>query len=101
MEVFFKNLTPEEGATGKLLLDLDALGENTEEFFRASQGKLADKSKEKFLHGLERVKATCRNLQAQTGVANPSIAQPTSGFPYVTMGITFGLGMLAAALMFR
>ncbi|MDB6021324.1 MAG: hypothetical protein JWQ04_1181 [Pedosphaera sp.] len=101
MEVFFKNLTPEEVTPEKLLHDLSVLGENTEEFFRISQGQLAEKSKEKFLKGLEQMKATCHNLQEQVGAGHGWNAQTERGFPYVTMAIVFGLGMLTAALTVR
>ncbi|MDB6109939.1 MAG: hypothetical protein JWR69_1689, partial [Pedosphaera sp.] len=33
MEIFFKNLTPEEGTAEKLLKDLRTLREDTEELF--------------------------------------------------------------------
>lgn len=83
----------------KLLHDLNVLGENTEELFRASEGKLAEKSKEKFLSGLERVKGTCRRLQEQTAASGGSAA--IKDFPYATMGIVFGLGMLMGVLVRR
>jgi hypothetical protein len=95
MEIYFKNLTPEEGVAEELLRDLSALGENTEEFFRASEGKLAEKSKQDFLNGLQRVKASCRNLQKQSSWLN----KPAVSLSVASMGIAFGLGMLTTVIL--
>jgi ElaB/YqjD/DUF883 family membrane-anchored ribosome-binding protein len=100
MEIYFKNLTP-EGTPEKLLQDLNTLGQNTEELFRASEGKLAAKSRDKFLNGLERVKATCRRMQEQTDPDHSSNGVSATSFPYTTMGIVFGLGLLAGVLTTR
>ena len=98
MEIFFKNLTPEEGTADRLLHDINVLGENTEELFRASQGKLAAQSKENFMRRLERVKAACRTLQEQTALEAASARTASGAFPYATMGIVFGLGILTGVL---
>lgn len=97
MEVYFKNLTPENAVAGELLRDLSALGDKSEEFFRASEGKLTEKTKQNFLDGLKRVKASCRDLQKQSAWIN----KPNGRFPYGTMGIMFGLGVLTAAVLLR
>jgi ElaB/YqjD/DUF883 family membrane-anchored ribosome-binding protein len=101
MEIYFKNLTPEEGTADKLLQDIHVLGENTEELFRASQGKLAEKSKERFMLRLERVKAACRALQEQSDLDKTSYTEASGSFPYTTMGIVFGIGLLAGILLKR
>lgn len=97
MEVYFKNLTPENAVAQELLRDLSTLDDKSEEFFRASEGKLAEKSKQNFLNGLQRVKASCRELQRQSALMN----KPNGRFPYGTMGIMFGLGVLTAAVLLR
>ncbi|HZV36645.1 MAG TPA: hypothetical protein VFB72_18855 [Verrucomicrobiae bacterium] len=101
MEVYFKNLTPEEGTADKLLHDINVLGENTEELFRVSQGKLAEKSKEKFLQRLERIKAACRAMQEQSAKEAASHPAASETFPYTTMGIVFGVGILMGVLFGR
>lgn len=100
MEVYFKNLTPEEGTTDRLLHDLNVLEENSEELFHASQGKLAEQSQEKFRRGLNRVKTACRDLREQ-GHLTSSLegGASLSKFPYPTMGIVFGLGILLGVLL--
>lgn len=101
MEIYFKNLTPEEGTADKLLHDIDVLGENTEELFSASQGKIAAQSKEKFMRRLERIKAACRSLQEQAALEEASARAVSDAYPYATMGIVFGLGILMGVLFSR
>ena len=90
METFFKNLTPEEGTAEKLLRDLNVLREDTEELFRVTGGKLAEKSKQKFLTAVEKVKATCHDIQDKANATDRNIRQ----YPYSAVGIAFGLGLI-------
>jgi ElaB/YqjD/DUF883 family membrane-anchored ribosome-binding protein len=95
METYFKNLTPEEGTAEKLLQDLNILRADTEELFRATGGKLAEKSKEKFLTAVEKVKATCHDLQDKATATDRSIRE----YPYSTVGIAFGLGLIFGIML--
>jgi ElaB/YqjD/DUF883 family membrane-anchored ribosome-binding protein len=82
MEIFFKNLTPEEGTAEKLLHDLRTLREDTEELFIATGGKLAEKSKEKFLTAMERVKETCYNIQDKAVAGAKTTDHAVHQYPY-------------------
>jgi len=101
METYFNHLT--EVTPETLLADINVLEKNTRELFHSTQGETASPSREKFLNGLQRVKVTCRRLQEQaeqeeySGGAFP----PIHRFPYATMGIVFGLGMIAGILAQR
>lgn len=101
METYFNNLT--EATPEKLLADLNVLEINTRELFRTDENRVASHTRDKFLDGLERVKATCRRLQEQTEQEEFSSHQFPSvhRFPYATMGIVFGLGMIAGILAQR
>jgi|SRR5581483_1238680 len=101
MEIFFKNLTPEEGTAEKLLHDLRVLREDTEELFRAAGGKLAEKSKEKFLTAMEKARTTCHDIRNQAAAGAQSTDQIIHNYPYSAVGIAFGLGMLLGVLMLR
>lgn len=101
MEIFFKNLTPEEGTAEKLLHDLRALREDTEELFRAAGGKLAEKSKEKFLTAMEKARSTCHDLRNQAVAGAQSTDQIINEYPYSAVGIAFGLGMLLGLMILR
>lgn len=101
METFFKNLTPEEGTAEKLLHDLRTLREDTEELFRAAGGKLAEKSKEKFLTAMEKAKSTCNDIRNQAAAGADTTDQIIHKYPYSAVGIAFGLGMLLGVLALR
>jgi len=99
MEIFFKNITPEEGTTEKLLHDLRALRQDTEELFRAAGGKLAEKSKQKFLTAVEKAKTTCHEIRNQAVAGAQTTDRVIHEYPYSAVGIAFGLGMLLGVLM--
>jgi ElaB/YqjD/DUF883 family membrane-anchored ribosome-binding protein len=101
MEIFFKNLTPEEGTAEKLLHDLHTLRQDTEELFRAAGGKLAEKSKEKFLTAMEKAKTTCHDIRKQAVAGAQTTDQIIHNYPYSAVGIAFGLGILLGVLMLR
>jgi ElaB/YqjD/DUF883 family membrane-anchored ribosome-binding protein len=95
METFFKNLTPEEDTAEKLLRDLNMLREDTEELFRATGGKLAEKSKEKFLTAVEKVKAACHDIQDKAHASERNIRE----YPYSAVSIAFGLGLIFGVMV--
>jgi ElaB/YqjD/DUF883 family membrane-anchored ribosome-binding protein len=101
METFFKNLTPEEGTAEKLLKDLRTLREDTEELFRATGGKLAEKSKHKFLTAVERVKETCNEIKDKAVTGTETTDQVIHHFPYSAVGIAFGFGLIIGILARR
>jgi ElaB/YqjD/DUF883 family membrane-anchored ribosome-binding protein len=101
MEVFFNNLASSENAAEKLLQDLSRAEEDAEELFAAEGDKLAARTKEVFLSRLEKVKATCRDLQGKA-VAGAKVADRVAReHPYSMAGVAFGLGLVVGALMLR
>ncbi len=101
MEIFFKNLTPEEGTAEKLLHDLRALRQDTEELFRAAGGKIAEKSKEKFLTAMEKARLTCYDVRNQAVSGARTTDRIIRDYPYPAVGIAFGVGMLLGILVWR
>lgn len=101
METYFKNLTPEEGTPAKLLQDLRVLKQDTEELFIAARGKVAAKSKEKFLSALDKLKATCLNAQAKARSGAQSTDRIIHDYPYSAMGFAFGLGLIMGVMVNR
>jgi ElaB/YqjD/DUF883 family membrane-anchored ribosome-binding protein len=101
MEVFFNNLVSDESTAEKLLHDLSLAEEGAEELFEAEGGNLAAQSREKFLTGVEKVKAACRDLQSKA-VSGAKVAdRAIREHPYSVAGIAFGVGMLIGALIWR
>ena len=101
MEIYFKNLTPEEGTPEKLLQDLRILKEDTEELFRITGGKVAAKSKEKFISALDRLKDGCVHLQNTAVVGARNTDRAIQQNPYSAVGLAFGLGLLVGILAKR
>jgi ElaB/YqjD/DUF883 family membrane-anchored ribosome-binding protein len=101
MEIYFKNLTPEEGTPEKLLQDLRILKEDTEELFRVAGGKVAAKSKQKFISAVDRLKESCIRLQNKAIVGAKSTDRAIQQNPYSAVGLAFGLGLLVGVLAKR
>jgi ElaB/YqjD/DUF883 family membrane-anchored ribosome-binding protein len=98
MEVFFNNLVPDESATDKLLHDLSMAEEGAEELFAIAGENLDVHSREKFLTGVEKVKATCRNLQSKAVSGAKAADRAVREHPYSVAGIAFGVGLIIGAI---
>jgi ElaB/YqjD/DUF883 family membrane-anchored ribosome-binding protein len=101
MEVFFENFASDESVTNKLLHDLSLAKEGAEELFAVAGQEVAVQSKEKFLSGLDRVKATCRNLQGKAANGAKAADNAIHKHPYTTAGIALGVGLLVGALILK
>jgi len=101
MEVYFKNLTPEDGTADKLLHDLRALRDDTEELFRATGDKLAEKSKKSFLAALERARNACQEVRNQAAAGAAKTDRIIHDYPYSAVGVALGIGLLLGVLMLR
>jgi len=101
MEIFFKNLTPEQGTPDQLLQDLNTLREDTEELFRAMAGTVAERSKSKFLSSVERMKATCHDLRDRTAAHVQDADETLRRYPYSAVGVALGLGIIIGLLSRR
>ena len=99
MEIYFKNLTPEEGTASKLLQDLKTLRKDTEELFIATGDRLPRESKEKFLTALERLKETCHDIRDRVG--EQAFDAEALDFPLSAVGVAFGLGFLIGIMAWR
>ena len=101
MEIFFKNLTPEQDTADQLLQNLNTLREDTEELFRATSGTLAERSKSKFLNSVERMKATCYDLRDRTTSGLRTAEESVREYPYSAVGVALGLGIIIGLLSRR
>jgi ElaB/YqjD/DUF883 family membrane-anchored ribosome-binding protein len=101
MEVYFENFASDEGVTDKLLHDLSLAKEGAEELFAVAGQEVAEQSKEKFLSGLDRVKAACRNLQGKAANGARVADKAIHEHPYATAGIALGVGLLLGALILK
>jgi len=101
MEIFFKNITPEEDTAEKLLRDLKALKDDTEELFLATGSKIAEKSKQKFLSAVEKARAAAHEVQDQAASGLEATEKAIHRYPFSAVGVAFGLGLLIGVIVNR
>ena len=101
MEMYFSNMTAEEGTKEKLVQDLMTLVQDAEELVKAAGGNVAAKSKTELISALDRVKASCRRVEAQAVVGAKRTDQLIRENPYQSIGIAFGLGLLLGVVVNR
>ena len=110
METHFPNLegTASQQARERLMEDMRALTRDAEDLLRATAGDLSDKAKdarERVSAALERAKATCESLQAQSlesaKVAAKKADETIRAHPYESIAVAFGVGILLGALLRR
>jgi ElaB/YqjD/DUF883 family membrane-anchored ribosome-binding protein len=101
MEMYFSNMTAEEGTKEKLVQDLMTLVQDAEELVKAAGGNVAAKSKMELISALDRVKASCKRVEAQAVVGAKRTDQLIRENPYQSIGIAFGLGLLLGVLVNR
>lgn len=88
--------------------DLKALASDAEALLRATADDASDKAKEaraRMTAALEKAKATCEDLQAQSVETAKAAVKNTDdtirAHPYESIGIAFGVGLLLGALLRR
>lgn len=101
METYFKNLTREEVTRERLLEDLAALVHDADELVKTTGGTLAGKSRQELMAALERVKASCRRIEAGTAARLADADKIIREHPYQSIGFAFGVGLLLGVLVNR
>jgi ElaB/YqjD/DUF883 family membrane-anchored ribosome-binding protein len=101
METYFKNLSAEDGTTEKLIQDLNVLLSDAEELVKDTGGKLASKSKEELMAGLEKLKASCQRMEEKASAGAQRADRIIRDNPYQSVGLAFGVGMLLGVLIGR
>jgi ElaB/YqjD/DUF883 family membrane-anchored ribosome-binding protein len=101
MEMYFSNMTAEEGTKEKLVQDLMTLVQDAEELVKAAGGNVAAKSKTELISALDRVKASCKRVEAQAVMGAKRTDQLIRENPYQSIGIAFGIGLLLGVLVNR
>src|SRR5215475_5675560 len=90
METYFANMNAAEGSREKLMQDLMTLVRDAESLVKTAGGNLADRSKQELMTALERVKTSCRRLEAQAAVHARTADRVIRDHPYESIGIAFG-----------
>ena len=101
MEVYFNNMTAQEGTSEKLVQDLKTLVRDAEDLLRTTGGNLAEKSKEELLAALEKVKVICLRIEEKAAATVRNADSLIRDNPYHAVGVAFGLGLLVGVLVSR
>lgn len=84
--------------------DLKTLAHDAEELLKVTAGDLGEKAREaraKLATTLESAKATCRKLEERTVATARAADRVIRDYPYQSIGVSFGLGLLIGVLVNR
>ena len=101
MEVYFDNLTAEDASLDKLAEDVTLLLQDAEALVQASGGKLSAASKAELESALERVKTRGQRIKQQALAGVRATDRVIRRYPYQSLGVVFGLGILVGVLLKR
>jgi ElaB/YqjD/DUF883 family membrane-anchored ribosome-binding protein len=101
MEVYFDNLTAEDASLDKLAEDVTLLLQDAEALVQASGGRLSDASKAELENALERVKTRGQRIKQQALAGVRATDRVIRRYPYQSLGVVFGLGVLVGVLLKR
>src|SRR5215468_5655916 len=93
MELYYKDLISEDASLEKLVDDLMLLVQGANEF--AAE---AGVPREEIAGKLERFKASCQRVKEQAVAGALATDKVMRQYPYSSLGIAFGLGVLAGVL---
>jgi ElaB/YqjD/DUF883 family membrane-anchored ribosome-binding protein len=101
MELYYKDLISEDASLEKLVDDLMLLVQGANDFAQEAGLGLAAMPQEELAGKLERLKASCRRLKEQAVAGAVAADKTMRRYPYSSLGIAFGLGVLAGLLVRR
>ena len=101
MEVYFDNLTAADASLDKLAEDVTALLQDAEALVQASGGTLSEASKAELESALARVKTRGERIRQQAMAGARATDRVIRQYPYQSLGVMFGLGLLLGALLKR
>ena|SRR5438128_1497195 len=101
MELYYKDLISEEASLEELVDELMLLVQGADEFAQAAGAELPPERKEEIRTRLERLKEGCRRIKGQAAAGGRATDKWLREHPYPALGLAFGLGLLAGALVGR
>jgi ElaB/YqjD/DUF883 family membrane-anchored ribosome-binding protein len=101
MEVYFKNLTSEEVSTEKLVEDITMLVQDAEELVKATGANIAEATKKELVTALERLKNRAEQIKYRAKAGAKATDRFIRDNPYRSLGVVFGLGMIAGMIVNR
>ena len=101
MEVYFKNLTAENASLDQLAEDVCLLVQEAEALVQVTGDNLSEASKAGLQSVLERVKTRGERIKQQALAGARATDRVIRQYPYQSLGIMFGLGIIMGALLKR
>ena len=101
MEIYFNNLTADEGPAGKLVEDLMRLTYDAEDLVKAAGSQLAEQQKRELAAALGRLQASCRTIQKAAKASARATDRMIRQHPFSSVGIALGAGLLIGLLVKR
>ena len=101
MEVYFDNLTDDTVAVEKLVQDVSSLVENAEQLVQASGANLTEPAKAELAKAMEQVKTRAQRIKEQALSSARATDRIVRRYPYQSLGVVFGAGVLLGVLIDR
>src|SRR5436309_507448 len=101
MELYYKDLISEDGSLEELVDELMLLVQGADEFAQAAGAHLPPERKEEIRTRLERLKESCHRVKGQAVTGARATDKWLRENPYSAIGLAFGLGLLAGAVVTR
>jgi len=101
VEVYFENLTGENASLDQLAEDVSQLLQEAETLVQASGANLSQASKAELESTLARLKARAKRIRQQALSGARATDRVIRQYPYQSMGVGFGLGLVLGALLRR
>jgi ElaB/YqjD/DUF883 family membrane-anchored ribosome-binding protein len=101
MEVYFENLTDENASLNQLAEDVSVLLQEAETLIQASSANLSKESKAQLESALARMKAQGERIKQQALSGARATDRVIRKYPYQSMGVVFGLGLVLGVLLRR
>jgi ElaB/YqjD/DUF883 family membrane-anchored ribosome-binding protein len=99
MELYYKDLISKDASLEKLVDDLMLLVQGADEFAAVAGEALGEAPREELNTKLERLKTNCRRLKEQAVAGAVATDKMMRRYPYTSLGLVFGLGVLVGALL--
>jgi ElaB/YqjD/DUF883 family membrane-anchored ribosome-binding protein len=101
MEVYFENLTAENASLDKLAEDVMLLLQDAEALAKASGASLPEASRAELEGALERLKTRGEGVRQRALAGARATDRVIRRYPYQSLGLVFGLGVLLGAILNR
>ena len=101
MEVYFDNLTGEDASLDQLAEDVSGLLREAETLVQTSGANLSQESKAHLETALARMKARGERIKHQALSGARATDRVIRKYPYQSLGVVFGLGLVLGVLLRR